>query len=151
VCLWWLYFDVVALVAERVLRQADGVERVRLARDSYTYLHFPMVAGIVFVAVGLVVLIHDDGHLDQGRGALYGGIVAYLLGQAVFRLRNVGGINPGRAVLVVALLVGIPALGPTSALVQLVAPAVALAALVAWEVWGYRDARADIRHGEHPG
>ncbi|MEJ7561786.1 MAG: low temperature requirement protein A [Ilumatobacteraceae bacterium] len=34
VCLWWLYFDVVATVAERVLRRAVGVERARLARDS---------------------------------------------------------------------------------------------------------------------
>jgi low temperature requirement protein LtrA len=151
VCLWWLYFDVVALVAERVLRQADGVERVRLARDSYTYVHFPMVAGIVFIAVGLVVLIHDDGHLAQGRGALYGGVVAYLAGQALFRLRNVGGINPGRAVLAVALLVGIPALDPASALVQLVACAGSLVALVAWEVWAYRDARAEIRHSSAAG
>src|SRR3954469_19629273 len=51
--LWWLYFDVVATVAERVLRGKQGQERVRLARDSYTYLHFPMVAGIIYLALGL--------------------------------------------------------------------------------------------------
>ncbi len=150
VCLWWLYFDVVALVAERVLRRAEGVERVRLARDSYTYLHFPMVAGIVFVAVGLVVLILGEDHLAQGRAALYGGLVVYLVGQMLFRLRNVGGVNPGRAVLVVGLLVGIAALGPASSLVQVAAPAGALVALVAWEVWAFRDTRDEIRHGEGP-
>ncbi|HEX6843917.1 MAG TPA: low temperature requirement protein A, partial [Actinomycetota bacterium] len=40
-CLWWVYFDVLALVAERVLRRAEGEERARLARDSYSYLHLP--------------------------------------------------------------------------------------------------------------
>lgn len=51
--LWWLYFDVVAIVAERVLAGKQGADRVRLGRDSYTYLHFPMVAGVVFLAVGV--------------------------------------------------------------------------------------------------
>ena len=44
--LWWLYFDVVALVAERRLSNAaPGRERNAIARDSFSYLHFPMVAG----------------------------------------------------------------------------------------------------------
>ena len=93
VCLWWLYFDVVATVGEEVLVRSSGVERARLARDSYTYAHFPLVAGIVFVAFGLVVLIGDHGHVDAGRYALYGGIVCYLAGHFLFRLRNVGGVN----------------------------------------------------------
>ena len=53
--LWWIYFDVVALVTERRLdaRRAGRAQRNRLARDSYSYLHFPMVAGIVLAAFGL--------------------------------------------------------------------------------------------------
>ncbi|HEX5095224.1 MAG TPA: low temperature requirement protein A, partial [Acidimicrobiia bacterium] len=52
--LWWIYFDVVALVTERrLIRAAPGPERNRLARDSYSFLHFPMVAGIVLSAFGL--------------------------------------------------------------------------------------------------
>ena len=52
--LCWLYFDVVALVAERRLSNAaPGRERNEIARDSFSYLHFPMVAGIVLVAVGV--------------------------------------------------------------------------------------------------
>ena len=44
--LWWLYFDVVALVAERRLTNAaEGRERNEIARDSFSYLHLPMVAG----------------------------------------------------------------------------------------------------------
>ena len=64
-CLWWAYFDVVALVAERVLRQSEGEERARLARDSYSYLHLPMIAGIVLLALGLKKVLEYVG----GRAA----------------------------------------------------------------------------------
>ncbi len=52
--LWWTYFDVTAIVAGRRLERAtEGRERNEIARDSYSYLHFPMVAGIALMAVGL--------------------------------------------------------------------------------------------------
>jgi low temperature requirement protein LtrA len=52
--LWWTYFDVVALVAARRLGQAaEGRERNEMARDSYSYIHYLMVAGIVLIALGL--------------------------------------------------------------------------------------------------
>ena len=51
--LWWAYFDLVMLTAERRLSAAQGEERVRLARDTYSYLHLPMVAGIIFIALGI--------------------------------------------------------------------------------------------------
>ncbi len=51
--LWWAYFDYVALAAERRQIGAQRRERAALARDSYSYLHLPIVAGIVLVAQGL--------------------------------------------------------------------------------------------------
>ena len=51
--LWWAYFDVVAIVAERRLREAAARDQVLIARDSYTYLHLPMVAGIILFAIGV--------------------------------------------------------------------------------------------------
>ena len=61
--LWWLYFDVVALVAERRLSQAaPGRERNSIGRDSYGYLHLPMVAGIVLLALGLKKTL---GHVED--------------------------------------------------------------------------------------
>jgi low temperature requirement protein LtrA len=52
--LWWLYFDMTALFAARRLAEApEGRERNEIARDSFSYLHFPMVAGIVLLALGL--------------------------------------------------------------------------------------------------
>ena len=67
VALWWVYFDVVALVAERVLLRLEGEPRSRLARDSYTYLHFPMLAGIVYLALGMKKVLEyvaDTEHHD---------------------------------------------------------------------------------------
>ena len=149
VCLWWLYFDVVATVGEDVLRRSSGVERARLARDAYTYIHFVFVAGIVFTAFGLVVLIDDDGHVDAGRYALYGGIVCYLVGHFLFRLRNVGGVNVPRAVAAVILLAGIPSLGWLSTLGQIAVPALVLCAVVSVEVRAFSEQRDAIRHRAH--
>src|SRR5439155_13667059 len=80
--LWWLYFDVVALVAQRRLTNAAaGRERNEIARDSYSYLHLPMVAGIVLLAVGLKkTLAHVEDPLKLVPAvAMLGGTALYLL------------------------------------------------------------------------
>jgi low temperature requirement protein LtrA len=56
--LWWLYFDVAAIFARRELVRAQGVTQAMLARDAYSYLHLPMVAGIVFFAFALETTLH---------------------------------------------------------------------------------------------
>jgi len=159
--MWWLYFDVVAPVAERVLRGKQGQERVRLARDSYTYLHFPMVAGIIYLALGLKKVaqyVSDTEHhalTDPLTGtplwALYGGVAAYLLAHLAFRERNVGSINRPRAVVVVVLLLAPLVVGSLPALAQLAVLAGVLVALIAFEGVRYAEARAAVRAGEgHP-
>src|SRR5918996_1072926 len=50
--LWWAYFDVYAVGAQRQLSKASGANRARLARDYYSYLHLPMIAGIVLFDTG---------------------------------------------------------------------------------------------------
>ena len=68
--LWWLYFDVVALVAERHLTQAAvGREQNAIARDSYSFLHLPMVAGIILIALGMKkTLAHVGDPFEAGPG-----------------------------------------------------------------------------------
>ena len=80
--LWWAYFDVVAVVAERRFRRMPAELRVRIARDSYSYLHLPMIAGIVLVALGVKKTIgHVDEPLDTVPAvALFGGIALYYAG-----------------------------------------------------------------------
>src|SRR5436305_10653545 len=64
--LWWAYFDVIALVAERRLRAAGTIEAVKIARDSYSYIHLLMIAGIVLVALGAKKTIeHVDAPLHS--------------------------------------------------------------------------------------
>ena len=98
--MWWLYFDVVALVAARRLeRAAVGRVQNEMARDSYSYLHFPMVAGIVLVALGVKkTLEHVDDPLEvETAFALLGGLALYLLGHVAFRYRHIHTINVQRA------------------------------------------------------
>src|SRR4029079_5323275 len=54
--LWWTYFGLTA-GAELRMQRTPAVDRPRLARDAYSYLHLPLVAGIVFFAVGARVSI----------------------------------------------------------------------------------------------
>ncbi len=158
VCLWWLYFDVVALVAERVLADLPADERPRLARDSYTYLHFPMVAGIVFLALGMkkvVTYVADTDHHELTEAlhglplyALFGGAILYLLGHIGFRLRNIGSLSRTRASAVVTLAVLLPLAAHVPAIVALGLVAAVLAVLVAFEAWRYSVGRDAIRHAD---
>ena len=107
--LWWAYFDIVALVARRKLMAARGHERARLARDAYSYLHLPMFAGIVLVALGAKkVLAHVEEPLATVPAfALCAGVALYLFSHDLIRYRNVGTVNPRRclaAALSVALI-----------------------------------------------
>ena len=68
--LWWAYFDVIAIVAERRFRAMTGDELVKLARDAYSYIHMPMVAGIVLVALGIK---KTTGHVDEPLKTVAGG------------------------------------------------------------------------------
>jgi low temperature requirement protein LtrA len=147
--LWWLYFDVVSLVAERRLATAAvGREQNELARDSYSYLHFPMVAGIVLLALGLKKTIADvDEPLKLvPAAALLGGTSLYLLAHVAFRLRNLHTLNKQRLVGAIVLLALVPLAREISALATLGVAAVLLSALIAYEAIRYADARDRVRH-----
>jgi low temperature requirement protein LtrA len=153
--LWWLYFDVVAIAAERRLtRAAAGREQNELARDSYSYLHFPMVAGIALIAVGLKqTLEHVDRPLALvPAAALLGGAAVYLLAHVAFRLRNMRSLNRRRLLCALVLLALLPlerALQPVSLLTLAVLAAI-LVTLIAYEALRFADARDRIRHNQAP-
>ena len=153
--LWWLYFDVVAIAAERRLtRASEGREQNELARDSYSYLHFPMVAGIALIAVGLKqTLEHVSRPLAPvPAAALLGGAALYLLAHVAFRLRNMHSLNRRRLLCALALLGLLPAtnaLAPPS-LVTLAVLAAVLTALIAYEALRFADSRDRIRHNLPP-
>lgn len=89
--LWWGYFDFISVAAERVLARTGPDERGRLARDMFTFAHFPIVAGIVLFAVAAKKgIAHGDEPLTPaGRFALGAGVGLFMLGFVLARYRTV--------------------------------------------------------------
>jgi low temperature requirement protein LtrA len=147
--LWWLYFDIVALVAERRLSQAAvGREQNEVARDSYSYLHFPMVAGIVLVALGLKkTLEHVGDPLElEAAVAMLGGTALYLLAHVAFRWRNVHRFSSQRLLGAVVLAALIPLALELPALATVALLVGALAVLIAYETVHFAELRDRLRH-----
>jgi low temperature requirement protein LtrA len=146
--LWWAYFDVVAVVAERRFRRLPPDLRVRIARDSYSYLHLPMIAGIVLVALGVKKTVgHVDAPLDTVPAvALLGGIALYYAAHVAFRLRNLHTLNRARLAAVFIALALIPLALEVDALVALACAAALTSALIAYESIRFSEARERIRH-----
>jgi low temperature requirement protein LtrA len=147
--MWWAYFDVTAIVAARRLAEAaEGRERNEIARDSYSYLHFPMVAGIALLAVGIKrTLINVDDPLKLvPAAALLGGAAMYLLAHVAFRLRNTHTLSRRRLACAILLLALLPAGATLPALATLGILATVLAGLIAYEALRYAESRDRIRH-----
>jgi low temperature requirement protein LtrA len=152
--LWWIYFDVVSLVtARRLTLSTEGRQRNALARDSYSYLHFPMVAGIVLAALGLEeTLAHVDEAFDAEHAfALLGGVAIYLLAHVALRLRNARTVNVERLALALALFALIPVAVWVPALASLIGVNVLLWGMIAYEtIKVYDERRYQLRHGLDP-
>ena len=147
--LWWLYFDVIAWLAERRLSEATpGREQNELARDAYSLLHFPMVAGIVLAALGLKKTLEhvDDPLATVPAAALVGGLALYLLGHVGFRRRLVGSISMQRLTGAVVLLALFPLARELPAVWTLALALVVLVAVVVYEVTRFAETRERIRH-----
>jgi low temperature requirement protein LtrA len=145
---WWLYFDVVALVAARRLERAEpGREQNTMGRDSFSYLHFFMVAGIVLVALGMKkTLAHTGKELEIVPAvALYGGASLYLLAHVAFRWRNIHTLNRQRLAVAIALAPLIALAVAVPALAALTVLAAILCGLVAYEAIRFGEARERLR------
>jgi low temperature requirement protein LtrA len=148
--LWWLYFDVAAIFARRRLMQAKGLELHRLALHSYSYLHLPMVVGIVLFALGLKTTL---GHVGEAldtvpAAALCGGAALYLFGHIAFLFRTTGRVFRRRTIGAVVLLALVPAAVAIPALAALALVSAVCSLVVAYEVLRYRESRVRVRHPE---
>lgn len=149
--MWWTYFDIVAIVAGRRLVDAErGRVQNEMARDSYSFLHLPMVAGIVLVALGMKKTIgHFDEHLDTVPAfALLGGLALYLLGHVAFRYRHVHTINRQRLLLAIVLVILVPVAIEIPALAALAAVNVLIWAMIVYETRSYGEGRRQVRRPE---
>jgi low temperature requirement protein LtrA len=150
--LWWAYFDVVALVFEGRFRDATGHRRILIARDAYSYLHLPMVAGIILIALGVKKTIGDVDHALKAApaAALLGGVALYYLGHVGFRMRIAGSVNRQRLIAAVVCLALIPLGTEVDALVALGLAAAVAAAPIAYEAIRFSETRHRVRH-QHAG
>jgi low temperature requirement protein LtrA len=156
--LWWAYFDVFAVLAQRQLSETSGATRALIARDYYSYLHLPMVAGIVLFALGLKKTIEQFGEplATIPAVALCGGLALYFFTHVALRIRLVsfirrtttarpGWIGPGRLITGIAMLAILPAALELSALTALGLVTGACCALIAWDIIHYREHRTEVR------
>jgi low temperature requirement protein LtrA len=131
--MWWLYFGEVAEGARRTM--AESEDPGRLARDAYTYLHLPIVTGIIMVAIGDELLFaHPRRPLSTaGLVMTVAGPAVYLLGESLVRLRMIRQVGWKRLVAVGAFAVLGVAAHDASAVVVCGGVAAVLVLLAAWE------------------
>jgi low temperature requirement protein LtrA len=95
VCLWWFYFKNTEAAAGLALRTLPIQQRGMVAANAYSFAHFPLIAGIIYIALGIEqVLAHLAAHPPQlpaqaslgwaSTAALYGGTALYLSGRILF-------------------------------------------------------------------
>jgi low temperature requirement protein LtrA len=147
--MWWAYFDYVSITAVQRLEDAErGRVQNTLARDAYSILHFPLVAGIVLVAFGLhEALAHVDKPLEFVPAfGLAGGLGIYLLAHVCFRYRCFHTIKWQRLIAGLVSFAVIPLVHEVDALPALgIVTAIAIA-LNTYEMLRYAEQRREVRH-----
>jgi low temperature requirement protein LtrA len=134
--LWWLYFGTPAEGTR--LAMSESEDPGRLARDAYTYLHLPIVAGIIATAVGAHLIIAEPGDPQHGVGLamVLGGPAIYLLGESLFQWRTTRGKNAKRLTVAALIVLLAPLGGHIAALLLAAIVTALLAGLAAWELRG---------------
>jgi low temperature requirement protein LtrA len=147
--LWWAYFDFTAVAAERSLRRASPQARGSLARDVFTFFHYPMVLGIILYAVAAKKALEHplDPLPKSGRWALGLGIAVFLSGFVLARFRVIRRIAWERVAAGAAALVVALALDGTDAIVTLAVVIAILIASIAVETARLREIRALVKSG----
>ena len=77
--LWWTYFGWAREFMEHAVVRLDAYGRVRVARDAYSLGHFPLICGVISLAVGFENVLSHPAEPLSGPIAL-----ALWLGVALF-------------------------------------------------------------------
>ncbi len=149
---WLAYFDFFQIRGRQLLSNRSGQERVAMARDVFTYLHLPMVVGIVLFAFAMkTTLAHRHDELSTVKAvALCGGPALYLFAYVALRFRVSRSLGRGRLAAAVACAALIPVAVAVPALAALALVAGVLVALHAYELIWWREARAEAHMQQHP-
>ncbi|NJC24508.1 low temperature requirement protein LtrA [Arthrobacter pigmenti] len=135
--LWWSYFGYLRGGAERRLRGTGNQERARLARDSYSYLHLPLVAGVMFFALGVHEAVTNVAEplRPLPAVALAGGVALFFLGDVAYRWRDHHQLAAGRLLAGVAATALIPVAVLAPALAALAGLTLICVLQTSWELW----------------
>jgi low temperature requirement protein LtrA len=149
---WLAYFDFFTIRAQQLLTDRSGTPRIALARDVYTYLHLPMVVGIVLFAFALKTTIAHVGDKLAAMPAvcLCGGPALYLFAYVALRVRISRHLGGGRFVAAIACAALVPVALTVPALVALSLVTAVWMALHAYELIWWREARAETRAQRAP-
>jgi low temperature requirement protein LtrA len=149
---WLAYFDFFTIRAERLLGESSGPQRVALARDVFSYLHLPMVTGIVLFALALKETIAHVGD-ELGTIPAFGlcvGSALYLSSFVAIRVRISRTLSRGRGVASLAFVLAWPIALAVPAIVALLLVTGIWLALHAYELIWWREARAETRGSQAP-
>jgi low temperature requirement protein LtrA len=144
---WLAYFDYFTIRVRQLLSNRTGEDRVALARDVYTYLHLPMIVGIVLFAFAMkstLAHLHDELGTIEAL-ALCGGPALFLSAHVGVRFRVSRTLRSGRLVAAIACAALIPVAMSVPAIVALALVAGIWVALHAYELIWWRQARAETR------
>ncbi|GAB3534990.1 low temperature requirement protein A [Arthrobacter tecti] len=135
--LWWSYFGYLRGGAERRLRGTGNQERARLARDSYSYLHLPLVAGVMFFALGVHEAVTNVAEplRPLPAVALAGGVALFFLGDVAYRWRDHHQLAAGRFLAGVGATALIPVAVLAPALAALAGLTLICVLQTSWELW----------------
>jgi low temperature requirement protein LtrA len=144
---WIAYFDFFAVRFHQLLARQRGAARIALARDAYTYLHLPMVVGIVLTAFAMRRAIAHVGHdLDAVSAlALCGGSALYLLSYVAMRWRAARTFGRGRVVAGIVFTALFPVALVVPAIVALAVVTATWIGLHSYEIIWWHEARAETR------
>jgi low temperature requirement protein LtrA len=133
IAMWWVYFHIGAEAGSEHISHAE--DSGRLARLAYTYIHLPIVAGIVVSAVGdELLLAHPIGHTGAKEMlSMIGGPLLYLAGVILFKRSIRGHLQLSHLVGIGLLVILIPFAHMLSPLALSAATTVIMLIVAAWE------------------
>lgn len=147
--LWWLYFENAAAPAGQALARIPVADRTRTGAIAYSVAHFPLIAGIIYLALGIEVVLGHLAHHSAGTpldwtssAALFGGPALYLIGRALFLRITVRHTPPAQILMAGIILALLPAARYLPAIAALALIATMLTALVCYERITWRPSAA---------
>lgn len=144
VAMWWIYFDRAEAAARRVI--AAAADPGRLGLSAYTYVHIPMVAGIIVAAAAdeLAIAHPTEPATVASTALVLGGPALYLVGNALFKRTLWGHVPRSRPIAVGALAALVPVAAVSSVLVLMVAATLVLVGLALSDVRAERVGRGRV-------